>query len=541
MTATDVEVCAERFCAAAVPAGSGRWTTTEAQFADRAVVETILGRAGAGVGIVAARRVEAAAADPHLDEAGRAAVRALLAGGQGVDIVAGVAGRDCLDAQAAVLDAARQAWQASGYRVATAGGGRRWEAVAGIADQRALDRPADILVVDRADRLTPPQLAEVVADRRHPKVVLVEGGTLTLRHRPFADALVTAGDTLGRADPGRVAAVPVPGGDPVRTAAGMAVVASGRDAVAHLLGVWEHAAPHGPPLLVGGGPPEVGLLNRAVRSRLAGQGAIGEEVMKAGGREFAAGDRVMALRANQGRRVPAASLGTVTGVQAGGRAMTVAWDGRAEPMAIERGQAGFVGYGWATTPALAATAGQPVAVLGPPTRGGPERSLVLASTAVAPAGPRAPQRHPTLDVAVLAAGVAGTGGPVRAGRSRADLAAEHRRLGAALAASLPPDQTAARRDLGDERRWQAETGRDADPVLDERSAQVERRAATRDRWMADNGTRLARWDALGHAIDQRDDLLAHARSLSPAAERHRDVGPELALTVPEAALHLGLG
>ncbi|MDQ2728928.1 MAG: hypothetical protein M3Y91_13960, partial [Actinomycetota bacterium] len=104
-------------------------------------------------------------------------------------------------------------------------------------------------------------------------------------------------------------------------------------------------------------------------------------------------------------------------------------------------------------------------------------------------------------------------------------------------------QTAARRDLADERRWQADTGRDADPSLDERSAQVERRAATRDRWMANNGTRLARWDALGHAIDQGEDLLAHARSLSPAPEAHRDVKTGLAMTepAPDAALGLGLG
>ena len=549
MTAPDAEACAERFCDGAVPAGAGRWTTPEALAADSAVVDTIVGRAGAGVGVVADRRVEAAAADPNLDEAGRAAVRQLLAAGRGVDIVAGEAGRDRLDAQAAVLDGARRAWQASGYRVATASGGRRWEAVAGIGDQRALDRPADILVVDRADRLTPPQLGELVADDRHAKVVLVEGGTLSLRHRPFAAALVTAGDTLGRAEPGRVAAVAVLGGDPVPTAAGMAVVPSGRDAVAHLLGVWEHAAPHRPPLLVGAGPPEVAMLNGAVRTRLAEQGAIGGEAMMAGGREFASGDRIIAVRANQGRRVPAASLGTVTGVESGGRAMTVAWDGRDGRMRIERGQAGFVGYGWATTPALAATAGQPVAVLGAPTRAGPERSLVVASTAVAPVGPRAPQRHPTLDAAVVAAGVTGTGGSVRAGRSRADLAAEHRRLGAALAASLPPDQTTATRDVADERRWRTETGRIPDPVVDERAARVEDRAATRERWIAGNAGRLARWDALGHAIDEREDLVAHALAHSSdgalGAERRIGAALETQLRLTgrdrEAGVDLGLG
>ncbi|MDQ2726082.1 MAG: hypothetical protein M3Y36_11400, partial [Actinomycetota bacterium] len=81
------------------------------------------------------------------------------------------------------------------------------------------------------------------------------------------------------------------------------------------------------------------------------------------------------------------------------------------------------------------------------------------------------------------------------------------------------DQTAPRRDVADERQWRTETGRDPDPVLDERASQVDDRAATRDRWIAGNATRLARWDALGHALEQREDLLAHALAHPPGNER----------------------
>ncbi|MDQ6838486.1 MAG: hypothetical protein M3137_09195, partial [Actinomycetota bacterium] len=114
--------------------------------------------------------------------------------------------------------------------------------------------------------------------------------------------------------------------------------------------------------------------------------------------------------------------------------------------------------------------------------------------------------------------------PRRAGRPRADLAAEQRRLGAALAASLPPDQTAARREIADERRWRADTARGPDPAVEERSAQVERRAATRDRWIAGNAEDLARWDGLGQAVEDREDLLTHALEVSPGDERCRSLG-----------------
>ncbi|MDQ6782706.1 MAG: relaxase domain-containing protein, partial [Actinomycetota bacterium] len=64
MTAADAEAYAEGFCARAVPAGPGRWTTPEARAADHAVVVRIAERATAGVGTVAERRLEASAADP---------------------------------------------------------------------------------------------------------------------------------------------------------------------------------------------------------------------------------------------------------------------------------------------------------------------------------------------------------------------------------------------------------------------------------------------------------------------------------------------
>lgn len=527
MSAAAAEAWAEQFCAGAVPAGPGRWTSPEAQAADRAVVDHVQGRQADGVGVVAHRRVAAAVADPALDGDGAEAVRRLLADGRGVDIVAGDPGRDRLGAQAAVLDVARTAWQASGYQIGMAGEGRRWEALTAIGDRRRLAGPAQILVVDRADRLAPPELAAVLADAGRAKVVLVEGGTLPQRHRPLSAGLVAAGDAFGRADPGRVAPLPALSGAPVQAAEGVAVVASGRDAVAHLVGVWEQSSPSRPTLMVGAGPAEVALLNEAARSVLVERGAIGGAAMVSGGRTWQAGDRVLALRANQALGVPAASLGTVAGIDAGGRAMTVAWDGQRGARRIERGRAGFVGYGYATTPALAASAGVDAAVLGAPERSGPGDNGSPAWPWSPPPAIRCrpPERHPTLDAAVVDAGVAGVVTGVRGGRSVADLADEHRRLGARLAAGLPPDPAGPRQRLAEEIRWRQATGGPGHADLERRAGEVERLVTQRREWLSDHAGALGRWDALGQAIEAREDLLAHALAASPGDERHRALGP----------------
>lgn len=274
MAAPTAEAFADRFCTAAIVVGPGRWTTAQAQAADRDVVELMARRPHDALGLVAPRRLEAAAADPNLDGAGRAGIRRLLGGGRAVDVVAGAAGHDRLDVQAALIDGARRAWQASGYQVAVAGGGRRWEALAAVPDERRVAAPVQILVVDRADRLSPPQLLSVLrrAASEATKVVLVEGGTLPLRHRPFSAGLVAGADRLGRVEPGRLSALPTLHHAPVMTAGGTAVVSSGRDAVAHLLGLWQRAAPTQRPLLVGAGPPEVALSTPRPEAAWSGRG-----------------------------------------------------------------------------------------------------------------------------------------------------------------------------------------------------------------------------------------------------------------------------
>lgn len=491
MAAPTAEAFADRFCTAAIVVGPGRWTTAQAQGADRDVVELMARRPPAALGLVAPRRLEAAAADPNLDGAGRAGIRRLLGGGRAVDVVAGAAGHDRLDVQAALIDGARRAWQASGYQVAVAGGGRRWEALAAVPDERRVAAPVQILVVDRADRLSPPQLLSVLRRAAHEatKVVLVEGGTLPLRHRPFSAGLVAGADRLGRVDPGRLSAVPTMHHAPVMTAGGTAVVSSGRNAVAHLLGLWERATPTQRPLLVGAGPPEVALLNAAARARVVGQGAIGGQAMHAGGRVWQAGDRVLALRANRAARVPAGSRGTVGDVAGDGRSMTVTWDEALPETRLERGRAAFVGPGWATTPALAATAGGPVLVLGAPGRALP-RHRVAGATVVAPVTPRRPLRHNLLDAAVIEAGVAGSIlAATEPASARADLAGEHRRLGARLAAGL------------------------------------DHAGELRRPWVASHAGDLARWEALGQAVEDRQDALAHALDLSPEDPRRRALGP----------------
>jgi ATP-dependent exoDNAse (exonuclease V) alpha subunit len=141
---------------------------------------------GRGFG-VAGRRVEAAiAARPYLAEEQREAVRH-IAGPERISAVVGLAGAG----KSTMLAAAREAWEAQGYRVhgaALAGkAAEGLEESSGIASrtlaswergwERGYDRlgPKDVLVIDEAGMVGSRQLSRVVteADRAGAKIVLV--------------------------------------------------------------------------------------------------------------------------------------------------------------------------------------------------------------------------------------------------------------------------------------------------------------------------------------------------------------------------------
>jgi conjugative relaxase-like TrwC/TraI family protein len=91
-----------------------RWTTPEVLATERAVIETAIGRRHAGVGIARREDVRAAIDErPSLSGEQVRMVEQLTSSGAGVDAVEGVAG----SGKTYALAAARDAWNASGYRV----------------------------------------------------------------------------------------------------------------------------------------------------------------------------------------------------------------------------------------------------------------------------------------------------------------------------------------------------------------------------------------------------------------------------------------
>lgn len=295
---------------------------------------------------------------------------------------------DPLVGQAAVLDAAREAWETTGYTVvvrSTAAGGRRWAALAGLAAggehsagtglSGGGGRAASVLVVDRADRLSPVELRDVLqaAARTPAKVVLVRGGTLPPRARACSEAFeaLAAQAAVSPAVPidRPTAAGPVAMGGPVPAL-------STNGALDRLVQEWWGNG--GPGVLVGLGPAEVAELNRRARQRLRSAGELtGPEIVLAG-RPFAVGDRVIPLRRDAG---VARSEGHVIAVEGGG--LVVRWADRRRRVDAWEGR--HLGHAYALTPAGLRLRGGPAMLLGrPDDLGRDARHVVFALSAGIP-------------------------------------------------------------------------------------------------------------------------------------------------------------
>jgi conjugative relaxase-like TrwC/TraI family protein len=515
---------ADELCARALPAGPDRWTTTTARQQDQAVLAAARARP------VGRAKVPDALLDgilddrPHLGAGARDLVRR-LAGEDAVAVLDGEAGRDRLMQQAAVLDAARAAWQAAGARVAVDAPPAvvsRWMALTAL-DAPDADRPPAFLVVDRADRRTSGELSVLLesASTTGTKVILVSGGTLPARRRalsealPGLDHLELPRSLTNEVLPARASIGPTPErtlsplDPPVAACSGrVVVVSSARDAVAAVVDRWVAHEPGRRPLMIGLGPPEVEALNAAARDRLRDAGALGPEVT-VGGRSFAVGDRVISRHSGPGAL---GATGTVTEISRSPAALTVRWDAVADradpatadistvdistpevaPAAPEAGPTMLSAWdcrrlvhGYATTPKLAAKVlgprsnaaadevPTPVLVLGDPAqltplagRSGREVSGVVVAPCE-PTGPPPPDRLwrlaylERLERPPEVPAVSAIPG------SEATLAslAEHRdTLAARLRATLPPDPEPERRRLADDQSWYEQRPGGANPA-----------------------------------------------------------------------------
>jgi TrwC relaxase len=571
-TPVTVSRLVDELCQQSVSAGHDRWTTPGARAHDLAVLEAAgprsVPRAAVPDGVAAAVLADRMRRPP---EAG-AAAHALVSGGA-VEVLSGQAGQDRFVEQAAALDAARAIWQAAGVRVAVdapASEVPRWTALTALGSPEP-DHPPAVLVVDRADRRTSADLAELLhsAAATQTRVILVSGGTLPARRRPVSAAidqlvhqtlsLPPLGPDLDRSRPATLSGTP----GAARSGRVVAVPSAG-DALAAVVDRWE-ALPAGErPLMIGLGPPEVEALNGAARDRLRAAGLLGPDEVAMGGRLFAVGDRIISRHSGPGAL---GSTGTVTRVSADPPALTVRWDvaerldreGRPEaalapaqePAAprepvVSGWDAKRLVHGYATTPKLAARIvdparlsgstelPSPTVILGDPRQVGRLADREILAVVVAPMeriGPRPIDRLSRLAAAAMSSPAPHrVTRPIPAEAPLAELAHRHEYLDARLRASLPSDPEPGRRRLDDDRAWY--NRRPGGPTVAETrqlaigTAQLSRGDAAVDTWIGAHRADLQEWAELGRAMDRRAALVAHAATVDPEGTVRDLVGPE---------------
>jgi Ti-type conjugative transfer relaxase TraA len=324
-----------------------RYSTPELLALEQRVITGATTRQHAGVAIADPAALDAALQRrPTIVGEQAAMVRWLATSGAGVEVVVGRAGAG----KTFGLDAAREAWQASGVRVIgcalAARAAEELNAGAGIDSYTIdalladLDRPGPggglapggVLVVDEAGMVGTRKLARLFdhADRADAKVVLVgdhhqlpeidAGGVFRgLVNRLPAIELCDnrrqreawerdALDELRSGDPGAALAA--------YTAAGRVVIGDTAEAVREqLVSDWwaartDYEGPGEAGVMIAARVSDVDDLNDRARTRLAAAGELTGPVLRtAAGRDFRVGDRVLCLRNDR-------RLGVVNGTRA---------------------------------------------------------------------------------------------------------------------------------------------------------------------------------------------------------------------------------
>jgi hypothetical protein len=396
--ALTVQRWADEFLRSALPIGDDRWTTPALKRLEAEIVRAATDRP---LSTTPARQAEidaALARRPELRLPGAAAVRRLTSG-TGVDLVAGTN----LPGTAAVLDAARAAWEASGHRVAIRPGrddartAARWQALTGLDPPPEAPRRATVLIVDRADRLATADLHRILSDglARNSKVVLVDGGTGAPSREPASPAFTALRQRVPSVDvpTERELALTRPRASEVVRGGrdhAVAVAPSPQSAMAGLVADWARAregrAP--PPVMVALGPQEAEYLNAAARAHRQAMGELSGPAVRAGSREFQVGDEVRALRRRpELGRVPAGTTGVVTAVDAAGQRLTVRWPATTVTLSATALPRSAVVHAYATTPVYARRHAGPLLALGDVSRLLPElQPSVLYCLAPEPSG-----------------------------------------------------------------------------------------------------------------------------------------------------------
>ncbi len=335
-----------------------RYSTTEMLETERAVIDRAIVRRLEGSGKALDREVERALSTrPSLYRDQRAMVRRLTNSGLGVEVVVGKAGAG----KTFALDATRDAWAASGYRVIgcalsaraaqelQSGSGIESYTITGLLQD--LDHPIhgvlgedSVIVVDEAGMVGTRTLDRLLAhaEDARAKVVLVgddrqlpeieAGGAFRgimnrlpaielseVRRQPFGwerDALNLIRE--GRAEDAIDA----------YTAHDRVVVARSSEETRRQLVAdwWATQDDKHPAIMIAARRSEVGDLNDRARQLMAAEGRLGKASMEVGGRPFSKGDRVMTLKNSRGLGVVNGTRGTVERIDARCNEVTIRRD-----------------------------------------------------------------------------------------------------------------------------------------------------------------------------------------------------------------------
>lgn len=377
----DIEDGADAFLSStqAISLAPGLWTTPEILAIERRTVGLALRSRDSGRPTVANEVVERSlGARPSLGVDQVRAVRELTASGDAVSVLIGPAGTG----KTFCLDAARDAWEASGHRVIgvslAARAAAQLELGAGIPSQTA-DRllvglasgrhrldDNTVLVVDEAGMLGTRRLAALVAeaDAADAKVVLV-GDPRQLPEIDAGGLFSSLASRLGHAeltrnrrqrDPQERAAVhELRHGQVERAVArlernGNVSTADNADLLRDgLVGDWHAARSRGDDaIMVATHRSTVADLNGRARRLLQAEGSLGEDVVEIGDLTLAVGDEVLAHRNAYDFGVMNGDRGVVR--HANDRAIGVELeDGRNLDLPVQYAWDGHLTHGYATT------------------------------------------------------------------------------------------------------------------------------------------------------------------------------------------------
>ena len=359
-----------------------RFTTAEMLATEQALIERATDPDWADAGVAPPAVVEGALERrPSLFDDQKDMVRRLTMSGNGVDLVVGKAGTG----KTFALDAAREAWERSGYRVVgcslSARAAQELQAGSGIPSNtltsvlRDLDDPLQggftaqtVVVVDEAAMVGTRDLDRLVghAERVKAKVVLVgddrqlpeiaAGGAFRgiknrlapielgeVRRQPFG----WERQALELVRNGRAREAIATYGERDRI-----VVAPSSDATRDRLVAdwWATRGDSEPGIMLAARRSDVADLNRRARNLMTEAGLLGDESLEVADQSFAKGDRVMTLKNDKRLGVVNGTRAVVTDIDSARLQMTVATeDGSSFVLTKSYLQAGHLTHAYAMT------------------------------------------------------------------------------------------------------------------------------------------------------------------------------------------------